>query len=68
MMSPRAQLRRLMADVDGAADNAERALRRLQANGVVGAVEKRAPPVTPLRAGLILASLLMAAKIISTQD
>ncbi|WP_186389524.1 MULTISPECIES: hypothetical protein [unclassified Stappia] len=67
-MSPRAQLRHLMAEVDTAADNAERALRRLQAQGVTAVAPERAPAVTPLRAGLILVSLLMAAKVIISND
>jgi hypothetical protein len=68
IMTPRAQLRHLMAEVDTAADNAERALRRLQAQGVSAAVPERSPAVTPLRAGLVLASLLMAAKVIVSND
>ncbi len=67
-MSPRAQLRHLMSEVDSAAGNAELALRRLQAQGVTARVEEREPAVTPVRAGLVLATLLMAAKIVGTQD
>lgn len=67
-MSPRAQLRHLMADVDSAADNAERALRQLQAKGVTARIEDTEPAVTPMRAGLVLASLLMAAKMLGLQD
>lgn len=67
-MSPRAQLRHLMADVDNAADNAERALRQLQARGVTARVEDSDPAVTPVRAGLVLASLLMVAKMLGLQD
>ncbi|WP_293724773.1 hypothetical protein [Stappia sp.] len=67
-MTPRAQLRQLMAEVDGAADNAERALRRMQAQGVVGAVPQKKAPVAPFLGGLVLASLLLSAKVLGLQD
>lgn len=67
-MTPRAQLSQLMGEVESAADNAERALRRLQARGVVGTVDERASPVTPFRAGLVLVSFVLAAKTILLQD
>lgn len=68
IMSPRAQLRRLMSDVDQAADNADRALQTMRARGVAGVLPEKEPAVTPLRSGLVLATLLMAAKILTTQD
>ena len=67
-MTPRAQLRQLMAEVDGAADNAERALRRMQAQGVVGAMPQKKAQVAPLLGGLVFASLLMSAKILGLQE
>jgi hypothetical protein len=57
-----------MAEVDGAADNAERALRRMQAQGVVGAIPQRKAPVAPVMGGLVLASLLMSAKVLGLHD
>lgn len=68
IMSPRAQLRRLMSDVDQAADNADRALQTMRARGVVGVLPDKSAAVTPLRSGLVLATLLMAAKILTSQD
>ncbi|WP_157727554.1 hypothetical protein [Stappia sp. ES.058] len=67
-MSPRMQLRRLMSDVDQAADNADHALQTLRSRGVVGVLPERDPAVTPLRSGLFLASMLMAAKVLFSQD
>ncbi|GGE78068.1 hypothetical protein H1W37_01210 [Stappia taiwanensis] len=65
-MTPRAQLRRLMSDVDQAADRAHVALRRVQAGPDVRCVDA-AEVAAPLRHGLILASLLMAAKVLFAQ-
>ncbi|WP_156884437.1 hypothetical protein [Stappia stellulata] len=67
-MSPRAQLRQLMSDVDRAADNADHALQTLRSRGVVGVMPQKDAAVSPLRSGLVLANLLMAGKILSSQD
>ena len=48
------------------AADAERAAMR--ARGVVGVLPEKDAAVTPLRSGLVLATLLMAAKILTTQD
>ena len=68
IMSPRAQVRRLMSDVDIAAGNAEQALRRFQRNSHLDAGRAETPVATPLRAGLILVSLALAAKSLIIQD
>jgi hypothetical protein len=57
-----------MSDVDHAADNADRALQTMRARGVVGVLPEQDAAVTPLRSGLVLATLLMAAKVLTTQD
>ncbi|WP_349360762.1 hypothetical protein [Stappia sp.] len=67
-MTPRAQLRRLMSDVDMAADNADRALQRLKRTGVVAVPDNDDRAGTQVRAGLVLASLAMAAKLFAIND
>lgn len=67
-MTPRAQLRRLMSDVDMAADNADRALQRLKRTGVVAVPDPDARAGTQVRAGLVLASLAVVAKLFAIND
>jgi len=67
-MTPRAQLRRLMSDVDMAADNADRALQRLKRTGVVAVPHNDDRAATHVRAGLVLASLAVVAKVFALND
>lgn len=66
-MNSRAQLRRLMSDVDAAATRAERSLKRARQRSAALSFEEPKGALA-LRSSLLLASLAMAAKILVQQD
>jgi hypothetical protein len=70
-MDGRAQLRRLMSDVDVAATRAERSLVKARARTFFlskAAAETNTRETIALRSSLILACLLMAARLIAGQN
>lgn len=69
-MDGRAHLRRLMSDVEVAATRAERSLARARSRtySLSKAAETDGKEIIALRSSLILACLLMAARLISGQN